>query len=215
MAVSLKKGEGVNLRKDGEFDLATVTIGLGWDVVEQNVGLIGSLFGKKAEDYDLDAIAFLLGSDGKVHNLGSRNKSGGPTLIGGDVIFFNSQKHSSGAIWLTGDNRTGAGDGDDEQIIVRLPQIPAHVESILFVVAIYEGKARNQSFGGVKNAYIRAVDAIGKEICRFDVSGSSSFQQYCSMTFAELSRQSNGWIFRAIGTPHETDRFVDVLRNYV
>lgn len=215
MAVSLKKGEGVNLRKDGEFDLTTVTVGLGWDVVEQKRGLMGTLFGKKEEDYDLDAIAFLRGSDGKVHNLGTKNAAGGPSLKDGDIIFFNSMKHSSGAIWLTGDNRTGAGDGDDEQIIVRLPQIPAQIESILFVVAIYEGKARNQSFGGVKNAYIRAVDAVGKEICRFDVSGSASFQQYCSMTFAELTRQSHGWTFRAIGTPHETDRFVDVLRNYV
>ncbi|MBL8485315.1 MAG: TerD family protein [Rhodocyclaceae bacterium] len=215
MAVSLKKGEGVNLRKDGEHDLSVVTIGLGWDVAETKKGFLGSLFGKKEEDYDLDAIAFLLGKDGKIHNLGSVGSNGGATLVGGDVVFFNSQRHPSGSIWLTGDNRTGAGDGDDEQIIVKLNDMPAQYDCIIFVVSIYEGKAKNQSFGSVKNAFIRAVDARGKEICRFNVSGDASFQRYCSMTFAEVSRQGNGWTFRAIGMPHETDRFVEIMRNYI
>ena len=113
MAVTLKKGEGISLRKDGEFDLSMVTMGLGWDVTEPKKGLIGSIFGKKEEDYDLDAIAFLLGKDGKVHNLGQQGDNGTPTLVDGDVVFYNSLRHSSGAIWLTGDNRTGAGDGDE------------------------------------------------------------------------------------------------------
>lgn len=209
MGISLKKGEGVSLRKDGEFDLSKVTVGLGWDVAEAKQGLLDKLRGKKEEEYDLDAIAFLLGKDGKVNSLGPAND-----LEKSDVIFYNSLVHPSGAIWLTGDNRTGAGDGDDEQIIVRLNDIPEAYESIIFVVTIYKGKENKQSFGGVQNAYIRAVDARGKEICRFDVSGNASFQQYCSMTFAEVSRQGSGWTFRAVGTPHETDRFVDLLRNY-
>lgn len=87
MAVSLKKGEGISLRKDGEFDLSMVTMGLGWDVAEPKKGLIGSIFGKKDEDYDLDAIAFLLGKDGKVHNLGQQGNNGTPTLVDGDVVF--------------------------------------------------------------------------------------------------------------------------------
>lgn len=214
MAVTLKKGEGISLRKDGEFDLSMVTMGLGWDVVETKKGLMGSIFGKKEEDYDLDAIAFLLGKDGKVHSLGQAGPNGSPTLVGGDVIFFNSLRHPSGAIWLTGDNRTGAGDGDDEQIVVKLDSMPPEYESIIFVVAIYEGKAKKQSFGKVQNAFIRAVDAHGKEICRFNVSGNASFDRFCSMTFAEVTRQSGGWNFRAIGNPHETDRFVDLLRPY-
>lgn len=214
MAVSLKKGEGVNLKKDGEFDLSMVTIGLGWDVAETKKGLLGSLFGKKEEDYDLDAIAFLLGKDGKVHNLG-KTENGHPSLVQGDVIFYNSQRHSSGAIWLTGDNRTGAGDGDDEQIIIKLNELPAEYESIIFVIAIYEGHARQQSFGKVQNAFIRAVDARGTEMCRFNVSGNASFDRFCSMSFAEISRQGSGWMFRAVGMPHETDRFVELLRNYV
>ena len=215
MSVTLKKGEGISLRKDGEFDLSMVTMGLGWDVTEPKKGLIGSIFGKKEEDYDLDAIAFLLGKDGKVHNLGQQGDNGTPTLVDGDVVFYNSLRHSSGAIWLTGDNRTGAGDGDDEQIVVKLDSMPPQYESIIFVVAIYGGKSKMQSFGKVQNAFIRAVDARGKEICRFNVSGNASFDRFCSMTFAEITRQGTGWNFRAVGNPHETDRFVDVLRSYV
>lgn len=215
MAISLKKGEGVNLSKDGEFDLSMVTMGLGWDVVEPKKGLLGSMFGKKEEDYDLDAIAFLLGKDGKIQRLGEPDATGKTTLVGGDVIFFNSLNHPSGAIWLTGDNRTGDGDGDDEQIIVKLNTMPPQYERIVFVVAIYNGKANGQSFGKVKNAFIRAVDARGKEICRFNVSGDSSYERYRSMIFAEVSRQGSGWTFKAIGTPYETDRFVELLHAYV
>ena len=212
MAVSLKKGQGISLRKD-EFDLSSVTIGLGWDVATEKKGLLKSLLSKKEEDYDLDAIAFLLGKDGKVQNLG-RDDAGQVTLVDSDVIFFNNLHHPSGAIWLTGDNRTGEGDGDDEQIIVQLNNLDSRYESIVFVVAIYHGKQNNQDFGKVANAFIRAVDAKGKEICRYNMSGDASYSQYCSMTFAQVSRQGNGWEFRAIGTPHETDRFVDILKNY-
>lgn len=215
MAVSLKKGEGVNLKKDGEFDLSMVTVGLGWDVAETKSGLLGSIFGKKGEEYDLDAIAFLLGKDGKVRNLGRAGPDGNVTLIDGDVVFFNSMRHPSGSIWLTGDNRTGAGDGDDEQIVVKLNELPQEYETIIFAVVIYEGKKKKQSFGKVQNAFIRAVDARGREMCRFDVSGDASFDRFCSMTFAEVGRQGSGWTFRAVGVPHETDRFVDILRNYV
>lgn len=213
MAVSLKKGQGVSLRKD-EFDLSMVTIGLGWDVATEKKGILGSIFGGKSEDYDLDAIAFLLGKDGKVQDLGldaSRNV----TLNRSDVIFYNNLKHPSGAIWLTGDNRTGDGDGDDEQIIVRLNDLHQRYERIVFVVAIYQGKQKGQNFGKVQNAFIRAVDARGKEICRYNISGDASFSSYCSMTFAECSRQGSGWEFRAVGNPHETDRFVDVLKPYI
>lgn len=206
MAVSLKKGEGVSLRKE-ENDLSQITIGLGWDVVQAKSKGLFSMFGKKEEDYDLDAIAFLLGENGKVNNLGEK-------LVNGDVIFFNSQRHPDGAIWLTGDNRTGDGDGDDEQIIVKLGELGSQYQRILFVVAIYDGKNKDQDFGKVSNAYIRAVDAKGKEICRYNISGDASFSAYRSLTFAEVVRQGSGWTFRAIGTPHETDRFVDLLKQY-
>jgi tellurium resistance protein TerD len=201
MAVSLNKGQGVNLRKS-DNDLSQVTIGLGWDVAEEKVGFLGSLFGKQPVEYDLDAIALLLGSQGKM--LGPK-----------DVVFYNAKEHPGGAVWLTGDNRTGEGDGDDEQIIVELDQLNSDYQRILFVVSIYEGKKKQQHFGKVANAYIRAVDAAGKEIARYNISGNSALDGQCSLTFAELVRGAGGWTFNAIGTPHQTDRFVEVMQQYI
>ncbi|MCO6427624.1 TerD family protein [Nitrosomonas communis] len=213
MTVSLKKGQGVSLKKE-DFDLSKVTIGLGWDVNEEKKdGLLGFLSSKQ-EEYDLDVVAFLIGENGKVNDLGA-TENGRPSLKNGDVIFFNSLKHHSGQIWLTGDNRTGDGDGDDEQIIVNLNALPDKFVKILFVVQIYEGKSRKQDFSKVQNAFIRAVDAKGREMVRFDLSGDSSYSNYCSLTFAELVRESKeNWKFNAIGNPHEESSFVYILRNY-
>ncbi len=210
MAVSLKKGQGVSLSKN-DYDLSKVTLGLGWDVAEEKKGFLGGMFGSNAPEYDLDAIAFLLGENGKVNDFG-RTDNGRPTLINGDVVFFNSLKHHSGKIWLTGDNRTGAGDGDDEQIIALLNSIDERYERIVFVVQIYQGRQNNQHFGKVKNAYIRAVDAKGKEMARYDLSGDPAFNEHCSMTFAELVREANGWQFKAIGKPYREDSFVAILQ---
>lgn len=214
MTVSLKKGEGVSLRK-AQNDLSQVTIGLGWDVAEQKRGLLGTLFGgKEPEEYDLDVIAFLCGADGKVHDLG-KVEGGRQTLKNGDVVFFNNLRHHSGQIWLTGDNRTGAGEGDDEQIVVNLNDLPERYAKVVFVVQIYEGKAKGQSFGMVKNAFIRAVDRRGQEMVRFNLSGGAGFAQYRSLRFAELIREGEGWKFVAIGEPSETDSFVEHLTHYI
>src|ERR1700710_427286 len=148
MAINLVKGQTIDLRKNdkGEsFDLSTVTIGLGWDIREQqNSGFFGKLFGgAKGEEYDLDAIAFLLDSNGKVANVGRTAQLNDGRSVGmyeGDIIYFNSMKHPSGHIWLTGDNRTGAGDGDDEQIIVKLDSLDQKYQKILFIVTIYHGR---------------------------------------------------------------------------
>lgn len=212
MGVSLKKGEGISLRKE-ENDLSTLTIGLGWDVAKPK-GFLGKLFNTQ-EDYDLDAIAFLLGKNGKVNHLGKKDSEGYFSLVDGDIIFFNSMRHRSGKIWLTGDNRDGSGDGDDEQIIVKLNELPDEYQSIVFVVSIYQGIEKKQNFGNIENAFIRAVDAKGKEVCRFDISGNSSFSQYHSLVFAEVSRENGGWRFQAIGTPHAADRFDILLQNYL
>jgi len=219
MAINLVKGQTIDLRKNdkGEtFDLSSVTIGLGWDV-RQKGGFLGKLFGSaEEEEYDLDAIAFLLNAQGKVANFGRSVQKGNRTInmFEGDVIYFNSMKHPSGNIWLTGDNRTGAGDGDDEQIIVKLNNLSTDYDRILFVVAIYQGKKNHQHFGMVENAFIRAVDSHGKEIARFSLSGDSTFNGTCSMTFAEVYRKDESWKFRAIGEPHATDNFVDILEKY-
>jgi tellurium resistance protein TerD len=220
MAINLQKGQTIDLRKNdkGEtFDLATVTIGLGWDVKQKDSGFLSKLFGgAKEEEYDLDAIAFLLDSNGKVANIGRtanvNNRQIG--LYEGDIIYFNSLKHPSGHIWLTGDNRTGEGDGDDEQIIVKLDSLDQRYQKILFLVTIYQGKQNNQHFGLVENAFIRAVDARGKEIAKFNLSGDASMNGMCSMVFAEAYRKEKEWKFRAIGEPKHTDNFVDILKSY-
>lgn len=216
MAINLQKGQTIDLRKssDGssEYDLSTVTIGLGWDMREQKSsgGFFGKLLGggKKGEDYDLDAIAFLLDANGKVANLG------GEGLRNGDVIFFNSLKHPSGNIWLTGDNRTGAGDGDDEQIIVKLNALDQRYQKIVFLVTIYQGKQKGQHFGMVENAFIRAVDARGKEIARYTMSGDATYNNMCGMVFAEAYRKDGAWKFRALGDVRPSDSFVDILKQY-
>lgn len=214
MAVTLKKGQGISLKKN-ENDLSMVTIGLGWDVAEEKPGFLGSLLGKKPEEYDLDVVAFLCGADGKIQYLGEPGSNGKTSLKNGDVIFFNSMRHRTGTVWLTGDNRTGAGDGDDEQIIVKLNDLPSDYAKIAFIVQIYKGKELGQSFGSVKNAYIRAVDANDREMTRFDLSGGAGYSNCRSMLFAELERQGSDWKFNAIGAPSESDTFIEFLKQYL
>lgn len=213
MAISLQKGQGVSLQKQ-QHDLSRITIGLGWDIAPKKTGFLGGLLGGGSQaDYDLDVVAFLCDAQGRVRDLG-RDASGQATLHNSDVIFFNNLKHRSGHIWLTGDNRTGAGDGDDEQIIVQLNDLPEQYASIRFVVQIYQGARQGQSFGQVSNAYIRAVEQGGRELARYDLSGSQ-YQSARSLWFAELVRETGGWQFRAIGQPSDSDNFVHWLKQWV
>lgn len=222
MAINLVKGQTIDLRKNdkGEsFDLSSVTMGLGWDVRKKSGGgFFGKLLGGgKEEEYDLDAIAFLLDNNDKVANLGRTVQTNNGKKVGlyeGDVIYFNSMKHPSGHIWLTGDNRTGAGDGDDEQIIVKLDSLDSKYQKILFLVTIYQGRQNNQNFSQIENAFIRAVDAKGKEITKYSLSGDASLNGMCAMVFAEVYRKDGGWKFKAIGEPHQTDSFIDILKKY-
>jgi stress response protein SCP2 len=207
MAINLSKGQTISLKKT-DNDLSQVTIGLGWDIAKPKKGLLGSLFSKKEPEYDLDVVAFLLNDRGQMVNLGS-------SLVGGDIVFYNSMRHPTGDVWLTGDNRTGAGDGDDEQIIVRLDQLDRRYGRIVFVVQIYKGNELNQDFGSVDNAFIRAVDARGREMARYDITARSECAGMRSLKFAELVRSNDGWQFHAIGKPYVTDTFVQILEEYV
>lgn len=211
MGISLKKGQGVSLKKESGL-LTRLTIGLGWDVAKPKE-LLNKIF-DKSEDYDLDAICFMLDADGYIGNLGEVD-NGRWTLRGGDIIFFNSMRHPSGAVELTGDNRTGDGDGDDEQIIVQLDKLPKNYQRLVFVVSIYDGIKKGQNFGAVENAFIRAVDNNGKELARYDISGNASFASYHSIIFAEVVRENGDWSFNAIGNPHHSDRFAEILKNYL
>jgi stress response protein SCP2 len=221
MAINLVKGQTIDLRKNdtgGSFDLSSVTIGLGWDVRQKQGGVLSKFFGGgKEEEYDLDAIAFLLDANGKLVNPGRQAQMSNGRTIGhyeGDIVFFNSMKHPSGQIWLTGDNRTGAGDGDDEQIIVQLDSLDQRYQRIVFLVTIYQGREKRQHFSMVENAFIRAVDAKGKEIAKFSLSGDATYNNMCSLIFSEVYRKDGTWKFRAIGEPHQTDSFVDLMTQY-
>jgi len=213
MAISLKKGQGVSLKKN-DNDLSLVTIGLGWDITEDKKGFLSGLFSQSTPEYDLDVIAFLCDSNDKVVDVG-RNNEGKVTLINSDIIFFKNLRHRSGQIWLTGDNRTGEGDGDDEQIIVKLNDLSVSFHKIVFIVQIYEGIERKQNFGKVNNAYIRAVDGKGKELVKFDLSGGAKFIDCRSMLFAELIRENEGWKFKALGEPSPSDSFTTWLKDYM
>ncbi|MBQ6296408.1 MAG: TerD family protein [Selenomonadaceae bacterium] len=174
MAISLQKGQKVDLTK-GNPSLKKLLIGLGWDVNKYDGG----------HDFDLDAAAFLLGANGKVNS-------------DEDFVFYNNLKHKSGSVEHMGDNLTGEGEGDDEEIKVDLTKVPANVEKIDFTVTIYDAEARRQTFGQVSNAYIRVVDDTnGKEIIRYDLG--EDFSVETAVVVGEIYRNKGEWKFNAIG----------------
>ena len=173
MAISLQKGQNISLTKEAP-GLKEVTFGLGWDARSTD-----------GADFDLDASALILGESNKV-------------LSDKHFVFYNNTKDPSGAVAHTGDNLTGEGEGDDEQIIVNVATMPSEVKKVVFVVTIHEADARNQNFGQVNNAYIRALNNEGnKEITRYDLSEDASVET--AMIFGELYRHGEEWKFKAVG----------------
>lgn len=179
MAVSLMKGQKISLSKESA-GLSAVTVGLGWDEAQKKKGL----FSRKERAIDCDASAILL-----------RNG----VLVGKeDIVYFAHLKHSSGSVIHNGDNLTGAGDGDDEQITVNLPAVPYDVDRIVFVVNIYQAVDRKQHFGMIRNAFIRIVDKRNNtEICRYNLTDDYSGNM--AMIFGEIYKHNNEWKFNAIG----------------
>ena len=173
--ISLFKGQKVDLTKNNP-GLSRILVGLGWDVKKYDGGY----------DFDLDAAAFVLGVNGKV-------------LSDADFVFYNNLKHSSGAVQHMGDNLTGAGDGDDEQIKVDLSKLPGNADKVAFTVTIYDAEARKQNFGQVSNAFIHILDeANGKELIRYDLG--EDFSVETAVVVGELYRQAGEWKFNAIGS---------------
>ena len=173
MGVSLTKGGNVSLTKSAP-GLTAVSVGLGWDIRTTT-----------GTEFDLDASAILVGVDGKV-------------LSDKHFVFFNNMKSVDGSVEHTGDNLTGEGEGDDEVIKVDLANVPAEADKIVFPVSIYDGNNRNQSFGQVRNAFIRVVNqADNSEIARYDLSEDASTET--AMVFGELYRNGAEWKFRAVG----------------
>ena len=178
MPVSLSKGQKVSLTK-GNPGLQRVVVGLGWDTNAFDTG--GA--------FDLDSSAFLLSDAGKV------TKSE-------DFVFYGNLHHPSGGVTHMGDNLTGAGDGDDEQIKVDLSKIPPELTKIAFTVTIHEAEQRNQNFGQVSNAYIRIYNEDnGEELLRYDLGEDFSIET--AAVFGELYKHGDEWKFNAIGSGYQ------------
>ena len=180
MGVRLQKGQKVSLTKDNA-GLSRVVIGLGWDEVQQKRGF----FAPKQQEIDCDASAFLL-ADGKLRGVD-------------DIVYFGNLRHKSGTVQHMGDNLTGAGDGDDEQIVVELDRVPAEYDRIVLVVNIYQADKRKQHFGMIQNAFIRIVDSRNnQELCKYNLS--DNYDGMTAMIFGEVYRHNGEWKFNAIGS---------------
>lgn len=175
MPINLSKGQKVDLTK-GNPGLKNIMVGLGWDVNAFDSGA----------DFDLDAAAFMLSADGKC-----------PTDK--EFVFYGNLIHPSDAVNHMGDNLTGDGDGDDEQIQIDLSKVPANIEKIAFTVTIYDAESRHQNFGQVSNAFIRLVDeSNGTEVIRYDLGEDFSIET--AVVVGELYRNNGEWKFNAIGS---------------
>ena len=200
MGVNLQKGQKVNLKKSDGQALSRIRIGLGWDPVKQKKGgLFGSIFGGSAPDIDCDASVIVC--------------KGGRLSGKDDVVYFGNLKHSSGAIVHTGDNLTGEGEGDDEQILVDLTAVPQDYDKLVFVVNIYDCESRKQDFGMIANAFIRICDEnTGEEFCRYNLS--ESYAGMTAMIFGEIYRYNGEWKFNAIGQGTKDKGLNELARRY-
>jgi tellurium resistance protein TerZ len=186
MTVNLQKGQKISLAKEGGGSLTRVTMGLGWDAIKTK-GFLG--FGAKTESVDLDASVVMF------------DESNRPV----DVVWFRQLKSKDGSIVHTGDNRTGAGDGDDEQINVDLSSVPPQVKSLVFTVNSFTG----QNFSQVQNAYCRLLDASGnKEVARYDLSVQGA---HTAQVMAKLYRHNGEWKMHAIGENASGRTFDDLM----
>ncbi len=194
MSISLQKGQKVSLSKENA-GLAKTIIGLGWDEVKRSKGF----FAPKPQPIDCDASVLLL-----------RN---GKFVDKGDAIFFGNLRHASGTVQHMGDNLTGAGDGDDEQIVVDLSSVPDQYDRIVIIVNIYQAVQRKQHFGLIENAFCRLVDATtGVEMCKYNLS--EDYSGMSAMIFGEIYRHNGEWKFNAIGQGTNDPSIGEVVKRY-
>lgn len=201
MSINLQKGQKIDLTKGGG-GLRKVMVGLGWDEVKKvnNGGGFLGLFKQQPQDIDCDASVIICGNNGKVIS----------NDIKQSVVYYGNLKHPSGAIIHQGDNLTGAGDGDDEQIMVDISRLPSEVGKIVFVVNIYDARTRGQHFGLIENAFIRLVNMENnKEICRFNLS--ENYNNMTGLVVGEIYRRGSEWKFNAVGQPVQEASRLDAL----
>lgn len=199
MAITLQKGQRISLSKEAP-GLTKLTCGLGWDVAKRSGGGFFSNFSSSGQDYDLDASVICLDANGKLTD----NKN---------VVFFGNLRHPSGSITHQGDNLTGAGDGDDEVIIVDLPRIPTQIAKLVFVVNIYQCIERKQDFGQIENAFVRLVNSNNKELARYNLSGKE-YMGMTGMILAEVYRHNNEWKMAAIGNGVNVNGLGELIKSY-
>lgn len=200
MTVNLSKGQRVCLTKEAP-GLDKVIIGLGWDPVKETVkkGLFGRKIVESGPDIDCDAFAVPM-SEGKA--------------MSGDVLYFGHKRSFNGALEHSGDNLTGDGDGDDEQMVALLKNMPENVDKIALAVNIYSGKSRGQDFGKIDNAFIRIVDARNNnEMCKYIMSNNPEYAGYVTMHFGNLIKVNGAWEFEAVGEPHSAPDISSFVRS--
>ena len=179
MSISLQKGQKVSLTKENA-GLSNILIGLGWDEAKR---ARGGFFAPKPQPIDCDASVLLL--------------KGGKLYDKSDIIYFGNLQHKTGAVWHMGDNLTGAGDGDDEQIVVDLSRLPQEYDRIVLVVNIYQALQRKQHFGMIENAFIRLVDGkTNREMCKYNLT--ENYSGMTAMIFGEVYRHNGECKFNAI-----------------
>ncbi|ELR98256.1 TerD family protein [Gloeocapsa sp. PCC 73106] len=195
MGINLEKGQSISLSKEAP-GLTKLMCGLGWDL-GKNGG--GGLFG--TSKCDLDVSVLCLDPNDKIKD-------------SSNVIYFGNLKHKSGAITHLGDNLTGVGEGDDEQVIIDLSRIPKEINKLVFVVNIYDCIARKQDFSQIKNAFVRLVNTTNnKELAKYNLSGAE-YKGMTGMLMAEIYNHNNEWKMTAVGNGIKANGLQEILRNY-
>ena len=202
MAINLQKGQKISLSKDNmgnATNLRRAVVGLGWDAVQRGGGLFG--FGaQQAADIDCDASALML--------------RGGRLVSNEDVVYYANLHHRSGSVNHMGDNLTGDGDGDDEQITIDLDRVPAEYDRIVIVVNIYRAEAKKQDFGLIRNAFMRICDGTtGRELVRYNLS--ENYAGKTAMIFGELYRHNGDWKMNAVGQGTADGSLSELMKRYV
>jgi stress response protein SCP2 len=197
MAINLQKGQRISLKKEAP-QLELLMCGLGWDVAKRKGGFFSRL---TQADFDLDSSVLCLNKRGKI-------------VSSQDVIFYGNLQHSSKGIIHQGDNLTGKGEGDDEEILVNLKLIPSNIQTLVFIVNIYEAISRKQDFSQVKNAFVRLVNLTNRaEIARYSLSGKG-FEGKTAMIMAEISRQEDDWEVTAKGEGISKKGLPEIVQAY-
>lgn len=199
MAINLQKGQKIDLTK-GNDGLNNIMVGLGWDPIKKPTTFWSNLLGSSQQEIDCDASVLMLNSEGKLRKLE-------------DVVYYDQLVSLCGNVRHMGDNTTGEGEGDDEQILITLNKIPIEIHSLIFVVNIYDCEKRKQDFGLITNAFIRIINAdSNQELCKFNLT--ENYTEKTALIVGELYRHNSEWKFSAIGEATKDKYLIHLVRRY-